>query len=436
MKSDLLRKIELKSARVAVVGQGYVGLPLAIEICRSGFTTYGIDNDKNKISSLKNAKSYVGDISDDDLKTAIASGNYHPSDDFSVVRNSDICIICVPTPLSKTRDPDISYIINACESVIPHISKGKLIILESTTYPGTTREVILPRLVEKHYTVGTDFFLAFSPERVDPGNKTFTVQNTPKIIGGTTASCTEVAASFYSKVITRVIKVSSTEAAEMTKILENTFRAVNIGLINELAVICNKLGIDCWEVIEAASTKPYGFMPFYPGPGLGGHCIPIDPLYLTWRLKALNTSSQFIELADQINSRMPDVVVQKVARELNFKQKSVKGSKIFIIGVTYKKNISDVRESPALSIIERLEALGANIEYHDNFVPELRMGNQRYRSTELSPEVLKTRDCVLIVTNHDYIDYGMICENGTLIIDTRNATKPHFSEYRSKIARL
>ncbi len=431
---NLLEKINNKSARVSVIGLGYVGLPLSIEFCKSGFTVIGIDVDKGKVDSLKKGESYVQDVKDDDVKLFIKNKKFIPTTDFSLLKDADTVSICVPTPLRKTRDPDISYIVSTASEIKKYLHKGQLIVLESTTYPGTTDEVLLPELESTGLKVGVGFYLAFSPERVDPGNKKYHTKNTPKIIGGVTAECTKIAKSLYEQSIDIVIPVSSTRSAEMVKLLENTFRAVNIGLVNEIAMACDRLGMDVWEVIDAASTKPFGFMPFYPGPGLGGHCIPIDPLYLSWKLKTLNYTARFIELASEINTGMPLYVVSKVVDALNEKRKSVNGANVLILGVTYKRDVSDVRESPAVDIIRFLKNKGADVSFYDPYVDSIHEIDDVKR-VELREDVLAKADCVVIVTDHSRFDYGWIVKNSKLIVDTRNAAKG-VKDGRERIVKL
>ncbi|MCC7202549.1 MAG: nucleotide sugar dehydrogenase [Nitrospirae bacterium] len=431
---SLISKIEQKKAKLGIIGMGYVGLPLALEFCKAGFEVTGIDLDKKKIDSINNGKSYIEDASDNDLKTAVSQGRLHATTDFSILKQLDTVSICVPTPLRKTKDPDISYILSATQEISKYIHTGQLIVLESTTYPGTTEEIILPELESRGLKVGVDFFLAFSPERIDPVNKQFHTRNTPKIIGGITAKCTESAAALYSKAVEKVIPVSSTRAAEMVKLLENTFRAVNIGLVNEIAIICNKLGMDVWEIIDAAATKPFGFMPFYPGPGLGGHCIPVDPHYLSWKLKMFNYNARFIELASEVNTNMPYFVVNKIFDALNAQKKSINGSKILILGVAYKKDVGDVRESPALDVIRLLKEKGGLISYNDPHIPHLHEENMDFSSVDLGDySVLRNYDCAVIITNHSLYDYKKVVDNAKIIVDTRNATRGILSE---KIVKL
>ena len=431
----LKTKIENRQATAAVIGLGYVGLPLAMEIAAAGFNVAGIDLDKNKIATLKQGKSYIADVSESIVADAVQSGRFKPTTDFSVLRNADTVSICVPTPLSKSRDPDISFILSATEEIRKYLHAGQLIVLESTTYPGTTDELIVPELEAAGLKVGTDFCVAFSPERIDPGNASFNTRNTPKIVGGITAECSEIARLFYSQFIERVIPVSSTKCAEMVKLLENTFRSVNIGMVNELALMCDLLGVDVYEVIDAAATKPFGFIPFYPGPGLGGHCIPIDPHYLAWKLKALNFQARFIGLAAEINGMMPSVVATLVADGLNRASKSVRGSKIMILGVAYKKNVSDCRESPALDVMRLLADKGAILSYNDPLVPTLRLGGSMLKSIDAAPAEIAKHDCVIILTDHSAYDIHEIVEAAKLVVDTRNATK-NLHGYKDRIIKL
>jgi len=413
---------------------GYVGLPLALEFCKVGFDVTGIDLDKKKIDSINNGKSYIEDATDADIGSAVRQGRLHATTDFSVLQQIDTVSICVPTPLRKTKDPDISYIISATKEIKKYLHPGQLIVLESTTYPGTTDEIILPELESSGLKVGVDFFLAFSPERIDPVNKLFNTKNTPKIIGGVTLKCTESARALYSQAVDKIITVGSTRAAEMVKLLENTFRAVNIGLVNEIAIICNKLGMDVWEIIDAAATKPFGFMPFYPGPGLGGHCIPVDPLYLSWKLKMFNYNARFIELASEVNTNMPYFVVTKVFDALNAHRKSINGSNILVLGAAYKKDVGDVRESPALDVIRLLKDKGGVISYNDPHIPLLHEDNMDLRSIDLSDySALNNYDCTVIVTDHSSYDYKKVVECSNIVVDTRNATKGIVS---NKIVRL
>lgn len=420
----LNEKFENQSARIGIVGLGYVGLPLALEFARAGFAVTGIDASSEKVALIGRGLSDVDDVSDEDIREVTDNGTLTATIDYAAVTFLDVVIICVPTPLSKTKDPDLSYIASAVEGLKQLLHQGQLIVLESTTYPGTTDELILPILEETGLKVGVDFCLAFSPERIDPGNTEFKVRSIPKIVGGVTEVCGNVAATLYQQIIDQIVPVSSTRTAEMAKILENTFRSVNIGLVNEIALICDKLGVDVWETIDAAATKPFGFIPFYPGPGLGGHCIPVDPHYLSWKLKTLDYTTRFIALASEVNSNMPYYVVSKVVDMLNDVEKSVKGSRVLVLGVAYKPDIGDVRESPAIDIIEILELKGAHVSFHDPHIPEIMLKDDIVmRSVELSDDVLRQADCTVIVTDHRDYDIQHIVDNAVLVVDTRNATK-------------
>lgn len=423
VKSHLLTLIGSRDARVGVIGLGHVGLPLATEFARAGFSVAGIDVDGAKIESIRAGRSYIGDVPDFVLGPLVRSGRLTAFQSYDVLDQLDTVSICVPTPLGKSRSPDISYIIAVTEEITRHRRRGQLLVLESTTYPGTTEEIIAPRLLDNDLQVGRDVFLAFSPERVDPGNREFVIQNTPKVIGGLTPACLEVATALYASIIETIVPVSSTATAEMAKLLENTFRAVNIGLVNEIAIMCDKLGIDVWEVIDAASTKPFGYMRFLPGPGLGGHCIPIDPHYLSWKLRTLNYTARFIELAGEINSSMPLYVVDKITAALNTNTKPVKGSSILMLGVAYKPNVGDARESPALDILRLLGARGARLSYNDPHVHTLEMETQVLHSVELNEDVLAAADCVVVVTDHSDYDWEWIANHARVIVDTRNALR-------------
>ena len=419
----LKEKIGKHTAQVAVIGLGYVGLPLAVEMGKVGFEVMGVDTSERKVALVSSGKSDVQGISEFEVAGLKAVGKLRATQSYECIAEADVVVICVPTPLDKTRDPDVSFILGAVGEIKSRLHKDQLIILESTTYPGTTHELVLPLLEESGLVVGQDFYLAFSPERVDPGNPIYTITNTPKVVGGMTAACTEMASYFYRQFISSIVPVSSTQAAEMTKLLENTFRSVNIGLVNEVALMCDRLGIDVWEVIDAAATKPFGFMPFYPGPGLGGHCIPIDPHYLAWKLKTLNFNARFIELASEITRSMPAHVVSKIADVLNDVEKSLKGASILVLGVTYKRDVGDVRESPALDILEMLQEKGAHVVYHDPFVPHILVDTLDLACVELNEARLKKADCVVITTNHSAYDYEWIVQHARSVVDTRNATK-------------
>ncbi len=417
---NLLEKIASKSAHVVVMGIGYVGLPLVAEFARAGFRVTGLDKDSRKVESLCRGVSYIDDVPSSDLVPHVRSGRLDATVDFAVLAEADAVVVCVPTPLNKTRDPDMQFILAATEDIARYQHEGMVIVLESTTYPGTTSEVLVPQLTRGGFTVGKDVFIAFSPERVDPGNEIYKTRNTPKVIGGATRHCLEVAQTLYSKIIERVVVVSSTETAEMVKLLENTFRAVNIGLVNEVAIMSRRLGIDPFEVIRAAATKPFGFMPFYPGPGLGGHCIPIDPLYLSWKLRSLKYDARFIELADSINSAMPGYVVERITTALNDSKKPVNGSRILVYGVAYKANVSDVRESPALSILHELKRLGAELAYMDPYVPRVNEEGILLEATH--PDTgFSDYDLVVLVTNHAALDKPRLLREAKLIVDTRDA---------------
>ncbi len=422
-KTELLQKIASREAVVGIVGMGYVGLPLAVAFAQEGFKIVGIDISEEKVSQLNAGRSYVEDVPDDVLGPLVKNGRLRATTDYAELADVDAISICVPTPLRKTKDPDISFIINAAENIAKYQATGKLVILESTTYPGTTEEVILPRLIHNGDKVGNEFFLAFSPERIDPGRTDYTVYTTPKVIGGVTPNCLEVAMALYGTIVQQPVPVSSTAAAEMVKLLENTFSAVNIGLVNEVALMCDKLGLNVWEVVQAAATKPYGFMPFYPGPGLGGHCIPIDPHYLSWKLRTLNYTARFIELAAEVNSSMPAYVVDKIGNALNDDRKAINGSTVLLLGTAYKPNVGDVRESPALDIIHLLREKGAEIQYHDPFVSKLTVDDTTYESIPFTEQALAEADCVAVITNHDFYDWDCVANAAQVIVDTRNAIK-------------
>lgn len=418
---ELIRKAEGREALFGVVGLGYVGLPLAVELAKAGYRVLGFDISRRVVDGLNAGRSHVKDISDEQLREAAAAGRFEATTDMARLAEPDAVSICVPTPLSKFKDPDVSYIVAATDAVKRTLRRGQAIILESTTYPGTTREILQPALSSTGLRVGTDFFLAFSPERVDPGNPVWQTHNTPKVVGGITESCTRVACALYQPAIETLVPVSTTEAAELVKLLENTFRSVNIGLVNEMAIVCDKLGVNVWEVIDAAATKPFGFMKFLPGPGLGGHCIPIDPHYLAWKMRGLNYKTRFIDLAGELNTEMPLFWVRKVAEALNDQGKAVNGAAVLVLGVAYKRDIDDIRESPALDIIRLLEGQGARVAYSDPHVPCFSEDGHDYRSVALTPESVASADCVLVVTDHSDVDYRMIARNARLVVDTRNA---------------
>jgi UDP-N-acetyl-D-glucosamine dehydrogenase len=422
IKSELIRKLQNKHARLGVIGIGYVGLPLAVVFAEAGFDVIGVDPIEEKIKALMAGESYILDVDSERLKKLVDSGKLSASTDYSVLKDVDAVSICVPTPLRKTGDPDLSFIASASKSLAPYLHAGMVIILESSTYPGTTREMVLPELESTSgLSVGQDFFLAFSPERVDPGREDWTTINTPKVIGGITPDCGEVAAAWYAEALETVVPVSTCEVAEMAKLLENTFRMINIGLVNELAIMCDRLKIDVWEVIDAAATKPFGFMKFTPGPGLGGHCIPIDPLYLSWKLKSLNYNARFIELASEINTNMPRYTLTKIQDALNLHKKPLNGSRVLILGIAYKPNIDDLRESPALDVIHLLKEKGADVVYHDPYIPHLDHENLLMDCVPDLEGEIKNADCVAIITNHSDYDYPAILAAAQLIVDTRNA---------------
>ena len=416
----LAEKIANRTARVGIVGLGYVGLPLAVEFANAGFSVTGIDAIHSKVERINAGDSYVQDVANEEVSKLVDAGKLRATSDFSVVAELDTLNVCVPTPLRKTKDPDMSYVVAACQEIAKHIHSGTLVILESTTYPGTTEELVLPMLSSTGLRAGEDFFLCFSPERVDPGNARYNTRNIPKVVGGVTPACTRLGVQFYSQALQTVVPVNSTRVAEMVKLLENTFRMINIGLVNEMAIMCNRMGIDIWEVIEAAATKPFGFMPFYPGPGLGGHCIPIDPFYLSWKSRENGMEARFIELAGSINGQMPQFIVDKVQNVLNENGKPVKGSHIHILGVAYKRDIDDVRESPALDILHLLKERGARVTFSDPYVATLRIEGDVCVSTD-GIEPVREADCVVIVTDHSGIDYRAVAAEASLIVDTRNA---------------
>jgi UDP-N-acetyl-D-glucosamine dehydrogenase len=430
---DRLReRISKKTARVGVVGLGYVGLPLAVEFARAGFEVVGMDVQQSKVDQFNSGHSYVKDVKDHVFKPLVESGKIRATTDFSAIAELDTVDICVPTPLRKTKDPDMSYVVSATDAIAEYLHPGLLVMLESTTYPGTTEELVLPKLSANGLKVGEDFFLCFSPERVDPGNPKYQTSNIPKVVGGITPACTEIGALFYKQALDTVVPVSSTRVAEMVKLLENTFRMINIGLVNELALMCDRMNIDVWEVIDAAATKPFGFMPFYPGPGLGGHCIPIDPFYLSWKSKESGIEARFIELAGYINGRMPEFAVEKIQNALNDASKPVRGSHIHILGVAYKRDIEDVRESPALDIILLLQRRGARVTFSDPHVKKIQSNGASLEAQDMLSSV-SAADCVVIVTDHSGVDYPAVVERSKLIVDTRNALKGYRSD---KIVRL
>jgi UDP-N-acetyl-D-glucosamine dehydrogenase len=419
---NLKDKIRDRTARIGVIGLGYVGLPLAVEFAKKGFDVTGLDVDKSKIDAINAGRSYILDVKTEEVKECVDAGRLRATSDMSHLKNMDAIDICVPTPLRKTKDPDLSYVVQAVEAVKAHLKKGQLVILESTTYPGTTDEVVQPALEEGGLKAGVDFYLAFSPERVDPGNESYSTRTIPKVVGGVNRESTELASDLYGSIVETVVPVSSTQVAEMVKLLENTFRAVNIGLVNEIALMAHRMNIDVWEVIDAAGTKPFGFMPFYPGPGLGGHCIPIDPFYLSWKARQSGFECRFIELAGHVNSSMPAFVVERIGEALNTKKKAINGSRIHLFGVAYKKDVSDMRESPALDVIELLHRRGAVVTYSDPFVPVLQHGDIDLRAVA-EAEAGQGVDCAVICTNHRVFEYPAIVARYPLIVDTRNALK-------------
>ncbi|MBI3209002.1 MAG: nucleotide sugar dehydrogenase [Candidatus Solibacter usitatus] len=430
--AKLAEKLKNHTAEVGVIGLGYVGLPLAVEFAQAGFRVTGIDLDKRKVDLLNSGVSYIQDIPTSVLESLVKEGKLRGTTEYSALLQLDTVNIAVPTPLRKTKDPDMSYIVSASQQIAQYLHPGLLVILESTTYPGTTAELVQPMLEKTGLTVGEDFFLCFSPERVDPGNANFHTKNIPKVVGGTTPTCTDLAALFYGQALDHVVPVASTQVAEMVKLLENTFRMINIGLVNEMAMMCDRMNINVWEVIDAAATKPFGFMPFYPGPGLGGHCIPIDPFYLSWKTKQAGIEARFIELAGYINGQMPHFVVEKIQNALNDHSKPLRGSHIHVLGVAYKRNIDDMRESPALDIIHVLRKRGAEVSYSDPFVPELAIDDVKLTAQDMLSACSKA-DCVVVVTDHTGLDYDAVVKSAKLLVDTRNALKKFSSD---KIVRL
>jgi len=434
VRTELEKKIESRAARLGIIGIGYVGLPLAVEFAKAGFPVIGFDVKLHKTEAIGRGESYIGDVADDEIRRLVEAGTLSATTDFSRLGECDVAIICVPTPLRKTKDPDISYIVGACNEIVEHGWNCRLVVLESTTYPGTCEEVILPMLTDGGREAGKDFFLCFSPERVDPGNAEFPTGRIPKVVGGITPACTAVAAKLYEKAIVQVVPVSSARVAETVKLLENTFRSVNIGLINEIALMCHAMQIDVWEVIAGAATKPFGFIPFYPGPGLGGHCIPIDPLYLSWKAKLARFNPKFIELASEINASMPAHIVQRAADILNERAKPLNGSTVLVLGVAYKRDVSDTRESPAIEIIKGLRAKGAVVEYADPHVPVIDEEGLDLTAIELTPKRLVACDLAVIITDHAGFDYAAIIEHAPAVFDTRNATKN--VDGRGKVTKL
>src|SRR5262245_37240587 len=420
MKAQVLKRIHDRSAVIGVIGLGYVGLPLAVEFAKAGFHVIGYDVSKRVVDLLMRGESHIQDIPPSEVAALVRSGAFEATTDEQRLGEVDAVSIAVPTPLSKTRDPDMSYVISAGQTVTRQAHPGMLVVLESTTYPGTTREVLLPSLTDRGFTVGEDVFVAFSPERVDPGNPVYQTKNTPKVVGGITPACTELATALYDSCIDRTVPVSSPEAAELVKLLENTFRSVNIAMVNEMAIVCDKLGVDVWEVIEAAATKPFGFMKFTPGPGIGGHCIPLDPHYLAWKMRTLNYKTRFIDLASEINSQMPAYVVEKVTHALNDERKAVNGSQILVLGVAYKRDIDDVRESPALDVIRLLEEQGATVTFYDPYIETIREDGHERSRTVLNRATLEAADVVVVVTDHQTVDYQMVMDHASLVVDSRN----------------
>ena len=419
---QLLEKFQNKTARVAVMGMGYVGLPFATVFAEAGFTVIGVDPVKEKMDRINQGESYIMDVPSEKVAALVKAGKLSGTTDYSVLANVDAVAICVPTPLRQTGDPDLSFIVSAAEGLAPYVHAGMVVVLESSTYPGTTRELMLPTLTDKSkLKVGEELFVAFSPERVDPGRTDWTTKNTPKVIGGMTEACTKVSAAWYGQALDTVVPVSSTEVAEMAKLLENTFRMINIGFVNELALMCDRLGVDVWEVIDAAATKPFGFMKFQPGPGLGGHCIPIDPLYLSWKLRSLNYTARFIELASEINTSMPRFAVSRVQDALNNVEKSLKNSNVLVLGAAYKPDIDDLRESPSIDVMRLLQQKGAKVSYHDPYIPHIKHDNWEISCVPDLMTAVKAADCVVIVTNHKVYDYAAILKEAKLIVDTRNA---------------
>lgn len=435
---ELKRRIVARTAKVAVIGLGYVGLPLAVEKAKIGFQVLGIEQNPTRAEKVNKGENYILDVKDEDLEQVVHAGNLKAYTDFACLPEADAIVICVPTPLTPNLEPDISYIVSVTKEIACHLRQGQLVTLESTTYPGTTQEIILPQLEATGLKAGLDFFLAFSPERVDPGNKRYTTQNTSKVVGGVTPACLEVAHTFYAQTIQHVVQVSSPAVAELTKVFENTYRAVNIALVNELMLLCDKMGLDVWEVVDAAATKPFGIQTFYPGPGVGGHCIPIDPFYLTWKAREYGFHTRFIELAGEINVEVSYYVVNKVAQALTQVRKCINGAKILVLGVAYKKDVADARESPALRIIDQLLQNGAEVSYHDPLIPCVEPhGRSRFSaaSVPLSRNALAAADCVLIIADHSSIDYEWVAQHSRLVVDTRNATK-HIHNNKGKIVKI
>jgi UDP-N-acetyl-D-glucosamine dehydrogenase len=431
IQQQLLDRLNQRAARISIIGLGYVGLPLAVEFAEAGFSVIGLDIAKDKVDSLNRGESYILDIPSERLKPLVTSGKLCATTHYDDLKDVDTVSICVPTPLNAIKEPDMSFVIQAVESIAEICHEGMLIVLESTAYPGAAEETILPRLAHNSFKVGENVFVAFSPERIDPGNPRYHLRNTPKVIGGVTPACTEVTVALYKSAVDTIVPVSSPKAAEMVKLLENTFRAVNIGLANEMAIMCDKLGVDVWEVIQAATSKPFGFMPFYPGPGVGGHCIPVDPLYLSWKMKTLHYNARFIQLASEMNAAMPHYVMDKITNALNDDGKAVRGSKVLVLGVAYKRDIDDVRESPALDVLKLLHQKGAKLDYHDPFVPKLQLEDgTTMKSAAYSIDMLEAADCVVIVTDHSTFDYQEVLDHARLVVDTRHVTPPRTGRAR------
>lgn len=423
LSEELMESLKAHTSKIAVVGMGYVGLPMAVEFARVGFDVTGLEVDQRRCEALCKGESYIADMRDSDIMEVILQDAFHPSSDLNSLRESDVVLICVPTPLRKSKDPDLTAILSAGEAIAENLHRGQLIILESTTYPGTTEEILLPMFEEKGLKVGEDFFLAFSPERIDPGNPQFSVKNITKLVGGVTRMCTELSATLYEQIVSKVVRVSSARVAEASKLLENTFRSVNIALMNEMSIICKHLDVDVWEVIDAAATKPFGFLPHYPGPGIGGHCIPLDPHYLSWKARLSGYEPRFIALASEINGAMPHHVVDLVSEALNDSGKAIRGSNVVILGAAYKPNVSDFRESPSMEIMELLIHKGAKLSYCDPYVPEVKVGNDILMAVESNERTFSVADCVVVVTNHRDFDYEMIVRKSPVVVDTRNATR-------------
>jgi UDP-N-acetyl-D-glucosamine dehydrogenase len=433
--AELGQRIDAREARIGVIGLGYVGLPLAIEFARAGFAVTGVDLVAAKVAAIQDGQSYIDDVPAERVAEARAAGKFEATTDASALSACDVINVCVPTPLTRTKDPDVSFIAHALEEIRRHIHAGQLVILGSTTYPGTTQELIIPMLEDTGLAVGVDFAVAFAPERIDPANQQFALREIPKVVGGATAVCTELAVKVFRHVFDHVVPVTSTQSAEMVKLLENTFRAINIGLANEIALMCDRLGLDVWEVIDAAATKPYGFMKFQPGPGLGGHCIPVDPTYLAWKMKSLNFPARFIDLATEINSQMPQYVAEKVSDLLNEDRIAVNGSRVLILGVAYKSNVSDIRESPALDVMRLLANKGAEIRYSDPHIREIELDGRRLKHVDLTDDALQSADVVVIITQHDRVDYDRVVARAGRIYDTRNATR-NVTADREKVRKL